>query len=137
LIARENFTLIYTHPNSGNTISLAPNQILPKKKGDYIYFIRLFPCTPALKIYYKIGTTNRVIDRLKEHLRSYKFNYHIDVLWISPTLAKYTTLRIEDRQKTWWKEFPGWEYIPNDRFIIPSNVTDITIKIRKEYHILI
>lgn len=129
--------LIYEHPLYHRTVTIKSRQSLPNKAGNFIYFIRLNPRSPNIATYHKIGTTNRPLDRMKELLRAYKYQYDITILWLSPVLAKSTTLIIEDRQKKWWKEFTDWQYVPTDRFIIPSNVTEIIITIKKEYHILI
>ena len=117
--------LLYTHPLYGNTIICS--QKLPIKEGFFLYFIRLNPRSPNIAIYHKIGTTNRPLIRFKELLRAYKYQFDITILWLSPVLAKSTTLIIEDRQKKWWKEFTNWQYVPTDRFIIPSDVNEIII----------
>ena len=72
---------------------------------------------------------------MKEQCKYY--DKKITVLWFSPTYSKYTTLRIEDRMKTYWREFTDWEYKNNDRFVIPPEVKDITITVRKDYNIKI
>lgn len=127
---------VYEHPKTGRVIrALAP---LPRKVGDYIYFLRLNPVPgSSLPVYHKIGTTDRPLDRLKEHLRNYKYQFDIDVLWFSPRYSKYTTLRIEDKQKQWWIENTEWEYVRNDRFIIPDYVKEVTVTVRKDYIIQI
>ena len=66
--------VIYTHRIKKNTISA--NKDLPTKEGDYIYFIRLVPVFGG-KPRYKIGTTNRPLQRLKEHLKSYHYEFNI------------------------------------------------------------
>ena len=126
---------IYTHQKSRCTIS--SRITLPKKKGDYIYFVKLVPRTQDFKTTWKIGTTDRPIDRMKEHLRYYKYEFDIEVYWFSPCLSKYTTLRIEDRTKLLWQTFQDWEYIRNDRFLLPQEIKEVTIKIRKNYIIQI
>lgn len=104
-----------------------------KKDLGYLYFIRIGEPSKRL---FKIGTTNRPLERMLEHCRHYK--KEITVLWFSPQLSKYTTLRIEDRQKNFWIENrPDWEYLENDRFIIPPDVHNIEITIKKNYPIRI
>ena len=71
--------------------------------------------------------------RMKEHCAKYKEEIYI--LWISPNYSKYTTLRIEDRQKDYWKTLEGFTHVPNDRFYFPEWITSITIKVKKEYKI--
>lgn len=126
---------IYTHPKSSCTISSKVKT--PSKKGDYLYLAKLIPRAPNLKTTWKIGTTDRPIDRMKEHLRYYKYEFDIEVYWFSPCLSKYTTLRIEDRTKLLWQTFQDWEYIRNDRFLLPQEIKEVTIKIRKNYIIQI
>jgi len=119
---------LYTHPKSGLKIfTLCP---LPKKRGDHLYFIRIGKKSVRL---HKIGTTNDMLERMKEHVRNYKENIYI--LWISPAYSKWTTVRVEDRQKKWWIEKTNWEYVRLDRFIIPPDVKEVVITVRKEWHI--
>lgn len=126
---------IYTHRTKRNTIS--SNIPIPTKEGNYIYFIRLVPVFGG-KPRYKIGTTNRPLQRLKEHLKNYKYEFNIEVLWFSPRYSSVeTTTRVERRTIKFWSEFLGWEYIPNDRFILPDDVTEISIRVRKDYFIRI
>lgn len=127
--------IIYTHRTKKNTIST--NKNLPTKEGDYIYFIRLVPVFDG-KPRYKIGTTNRPLQRLKEHLKNYHYEFNIEVLWFSPRYNSVeTTTRVERRMIKFWSEFLGWEYIPNDRFVLPDDVTEIFIRVRKDYPIRI
>ena len=126
---------IYTHRTKRNTIS--SNTPIPTREGNYIYFIRLVPVFGG-KPRYKIGTTNRPLQRLKEHLKNYKYEFNIEVLWFSPRYSSVeTTTRVERRTIKFWSEFLGWEYIPNDRFILPDDVTEISIRVRKDYFIRI
>ena len=74
-----------------------------------------------------------MMERMKEHLRNYGEDLY--VLWISPAYSKWTTVRVEDRQKKWWREQGGWQYLRNDRFVIPEGVKEITITVRKEWRI--
>lgn len=103
---------------------------LPSKSGDYLYFLRVGD--PSERIF-KIGTTNRPLERLQEHMRAYGAD--LEVLWFSPAYEWLTTLRIERRQKDYWIQNMNWQYIKNDRFIIPPDVKEVIIKVRKEYHI--
>ena len=97
-------------------------------KKDFIYFIQIGEESERL---FKIGTTNDIERRMKEHERNYKKT--VKVLWKSPPYSKYTTLRVEDKTIAQWKEEGIFHYIRNDRFIIPENITEIKIKVRKEY----
>lgn len=74
--------------------------------------------------------------RMKEHCKYYQKPIYI--LWVSPEYSKYTALRIEDRQKEQWiAAFPLWQYIENDRFIIPKEYSKVIITVRKDYEILL
>lgn len=99
-------------------------------KGDFIYFIRIGAKSENL---YKIGTTNNIKRRMKEHERYYK--KPVTVLWVSRPYSKYTTLRVEKQTITKWKEREGFQHIRNDRFIINPTIHQVTIKVRKEWTI--
>ena len=90
----------------------------------------------------KIGTTNDLERRRKEHNRNYRraktytmadgceFRY----LWYKP-LSKYNTLRYEDRNRAEWKNLGIGEFIRNDRFLVTSHIQSVPIKIRKIYEV--
>jgi len=114
---------------------------LPKPKvfkngnvAQYVYFLRIGNKEDRL---FKIGTTNNPRRRMLEHERAYKVE--VEVLWLSPVLtSKYTTLRVEDRMiEKWKKDKPRWEYRRNDRFVIPDDITEISIVIKKKYTVVI
>lgn len=100
------------------------------KNKEYIYFIRIGE--PAARLF-KIGTTNNIDRRMKEHKRSYKED--IEILGIIPLTSRFTTLRVEQRMIEKWKTFDGWTYKRNDRFIIPGDVQEVVITVRKDYKI--
>ena len=120
--------IVYQHPVYANQI-ISPIKI-PEKEGNYLYLIKLNSLKTE-EIIYKIGTTCRPLRRLTDLLRSYNFEYDIEIVWFSPPLAKFTTLRVEENTKNQWKQI--WEYIPNDRFRIPSDISQVIIKIKKDY----
>lgn len=120
--------IVYQHPVYANQI-ISPIKI-PEKEGDYLYLIKLNSLETE-EIIYKIGTTCHPLRRLTDLLRSYNFEYDIEIVWFSPPLAKFTTLRVEENTKKQWKKI--WKYIPNDRFQIPSDVSQVIIKIKKDY----
>lgn len=95
---------------------------------EYIYFVRIGD--PSARLF-KIGTTNDINRRMKEHKRYYKED--ITILGLIPLTSKYTTLRVEKKMIDLWKTFEGWIYKRNDRFIIPEEVKQITITVRKDY----
>lgn len=109
--------------------STSKENVSQKKNKYYIYFVRIGePCERL----FKIGTTNDLDRRMKEHKRYYKKD--IKVLGVIPVTSEYTTLRVEKQTKEKWRtEFPEWEYRRNDRFIIPQGVTEVEIKVRKVY----
>lgn len=89
----------------------------------------------------KVGTTNNLERRRKEHNRNYlntpncpraeneEFTYD----WYKK-LSKYNTLRYEDATKEKWKELEFANYMRNDRFncgLEPPKTVEITI--RKTY----
>ena len=90
----------------------------------------------------KIGTTNNLERRAKEHNRNYQkspnatmpsenmFKYD----WFRP-LSKYNTLRYEDSNKKAWREQAFGEYIRNDRFVCSEKPDKVYIKIRKIYEV--
>ena len=70
--------------------------------------------------------------RMREHKRYYKQN--VAVLGTIAVTSEYTTLRVEKQTKLDWREnHPDWQYLRNDRFIIPEDVKEIEIKVRKTY----
>lgn len=97
-------------------------------KTDHVYFIRIG--NPAANLY-KIGTTNNIKRRMRQHERYY--GKSIEVLWISPAYSKYTTLRVEEKTIENWRNLEGFEYIRNDRFIIDPKIRTVRIKVRKEW----
>ena len=99
-------------------------------KHDYVYFIRIGDEADNL---YKIGTTNDVMRRMRQHERYYK--KPVEVIWVSPAYSKYTTLRVEEQTINQWKGLEGFQYIRNDRFIIDPSIKQVTIKVRKEWTI--
>lgn len=90
----------------------------------------------------KIGTTNDLDRRRKEHTRNYRktpnyplprngtfeYDWHIK-------LSKYNTLRFEDRNRSKWQEKNIGEFVRNDRFLCAVKPTSVEVKIRKTYTI--
>lgn len=103
---------------------------IPKKRGEYVYFLRIGKSSARL---YKIGTTNDILRRMIEHCRYY--GEEIYILWVSPNYSKYTTLRVEDRTRESWKEIGGFIYQKNDRFYIDSSIDKVQIKVKKIYEV--
>ena len=71
----------------------------------------------------KIGTTNDLERRRKEHTRNYRKASHYSLAphdefvydW-SISLSKYNTLRYEDKNRELWKSENFGEFVRNDRF---------------------
>lgn len=105
---------------------------IPKREGNYVYFLRIGSESNRK---FKIGISNNIMRRMVEHCKYY--GEEIYILWISPCYSKYTTLRVEDTNKERWIRETIWEYIENDRFIIPESVDKITIKVKKEYEVVL
>ena len=90
----------------------------------------------------KIGTTNDLDRRQKEHTRNYKrspnftmpedgkFEYD----WSRP-LSKYNTLRYEDRNREKWQKEEVGNFVRNDRFHCPKKPDFVQVTIRKTYQI--
>lgn len=97
-------------------------------KKDFVYFIQIGEPSERL---FKIGTTNNMQRRMREHEKYY--GKKVVVLWQSPAYSKWTTLRVEDKMKNQWIEEGIFEYLRNDRFLIPKKIKEVRIKVRKEY----
>ena len=90
----------------------------------------------------KIGTTNDLERRRKEHTRTYKksINYQMpaeaefEYDWHTP-LSKYNTLRYEDRNRAIWQDMGIGEFVRNDRFCCKEKPAMVEITIRKTYEI--
>lgn len=90
----------------------------------------------------KIGTTNELDRRRKEHTRNYhKTKEHtmpkeseFRFIWKLP-LSKYNTHRYEDKNIAKWKNENFGEYVRNDRFVCASVPNEVVVSIRKDYHI--
>lgn len=88
----------------------------------------------------KIGTTNDLKRRRKEHCRNYRkakahtlpqdsefvYDFHL-------RLSKYNTLRYEDENRQKWQNMGVGEFIRNDRFVCAHRPQTVEIKIRKTY----
>lgn len=92
----------------------------------------------------KIGTTNNIGRRTKEHTRNYRRakQYRLPPGGIFQMLgyvklSKYNTLRYEDRNRQKWKEEGIGEFIRNDRFLLREGIKQVTVKIRKEYSFVV
>ena len=86
----------------------------------------------------KIGTTDDLERRRKEHCRNYKKSahnpmknnceFHMD--WFI-LLSKYNTLRIEDRTREKLKQISIGQFVANDRFNCgkqPPSVIEVTVR---------
>ena len=89
----------------------------------------------------KIGTTNNLERRRKEHTRNYRrsSNYKLplgaefEYDWTLP-LSKYNTLRYEDKNRTRWQEMEIGDFVRNDRFNCGDSFpSTIEVKIKKTY----
>lgn len=90
----------------------------------------------------KVGTTNDLQRRKREHERKYKtakeYTMPQDGEFIydwSIKLSKYNTLRFEDRTKSAWQQISLGEYIRNDRFFCASKPDEVKVTIKKTYTI--
>ena len=88
----------------------------------------------------KIGTTNDLDRRAKEHTRNYRraktntlptesqFEYD----WWLP-LSKYNTLRYEDRNRAKWQEENFGVFVRNDRFVCAEKPAEVSVTVRRTY----
>lgn len=88
----------------------------------------------------KIGTTNDLERRRKEHTRNYRKTPNCPmpadaefVYDFKLKLSKYNTLRYEDSNKAKWQEEKVGDYMRNDRFVCRSKPEKVEITIRKTY----
>ena len=101
------------------------------KDFQYVYFLRIGDPQERL---FKIGTTNDPRRRMLEHERNYK--KPVTVLWLSLKLrGRFTSLKVEEDNKEKWITGTNWEYLRNDRFIIPPEVDSVKITIKKDYFV--
>lgn len=90
----------------------------------------------------KVGTTNNLERRQKEHNRNYaktpnhprETDFEYD--WWRE-LSKWNTLRYEQKTKDQWREKNFGEYIRNDRFIFERKPRKVFVTIRKTYEIIL
>lgn len=91
----------------------------------------------------KIGTTNNLERRRKEHTRNYRKSKaytmprenEFEYLWHLP-LSKYNTIRFEDKNRQAWQDLELGEFVRNDRFNCGTcPPSEVVVKIRKEYKI--
>lgn len=88
----------------------------------------------------KIGTTNDLDRRAKEHTRNYrratKYTLPKDENFIydfALALSKYNTIRFEDRNRLKWIEEAVGVFVRNDRFCCERKPAQVEIKIHKTY----
>lgn len=87
--------------------------------------------------YFKIGMTDCLDRRMYEHLGNKAYEGRdIVVLFVKSSASKYSAERIEDNVREELKKI-GFTYVRNDRFYIPKNITEIIVKVRKEYKVAI
>lgn len=92
----------------------------------------------------KIGTTDNLKRRHREHNKKYKtaancpmaqdssfeYDWHIE-------LSKYNTLRFEDKTRAKWKEECIGRFVTKDRFCCDEKPTVVHVTIRKTYEIIL
>ena len=90
----------------------------------------------------KVGKTNDLERRRKEHCRNYRkaikhtlpkeeefvYDWHLQ-------LSKYNTERFEDKTRAKWIEEEIGEFIRNDRFVCKEKPIRVEVVIRKTYEI--
>lgn len=92
----------------------------------------------------KIGTTNNLDRRQKEHTRNYKkspvFTMPKDGKFIYDwylKLSKYNTLRYEDKNRDIWQNLGVGEFIRNDRFYCRERPAVVRVTVRKTYEVIL
>ena len=83
-------------------------------------------------VWLKCGITCNPKERMKAHYHMYGI---VCLLWVSPIFSKYTAGKVEDEFKDFTRNHLAWEYIRNDRFIMPDGITTIEVRVRKTYTI--
>lgn len=90
----------------------------------------------------KVGTTNDLDRRKKEHDRTYKkspsYTMPLDGSFVYDfflPLSKYNTLRYEDKTKENWQKEGIGKFVRNDRFYCENKPNFVKITIRKTYEI--
>lgn len=90
----------------------------------------------------KIGTTNDLDRRQKEHTRNYRKakNYTLPpeekfIYDFTLPLSKYNTLRFEDKNRDKWINENVGEFVRNDRFCCEVKPKTVELIIRKTYTI--
>lgn len=111
-----------------------------KKNKEYLYVGHYIDINGRYIL--KVGTTNDLKRRKREHERTYKkapenrmppdgeFIYD----WCLP-LSKYNTLRYEDKTRSAWQADNVGEYVRNDRFSCKHKPKEVKVTIRKTYTI--
>lgn len=112
-----------------------PKSYTEEENKTYVYLLKIetnekFSPYPVI---HKVGTTCSIMHRMKALLYNYQCK-SITILWISPAYSTSTALRVETNFRTNINQ-EEWIAIPKDRFILPDNVKEITIKVRNEYTI--
>lgn len=92
----------------------------------------------------KIGTTNDLERRRKEHNRNYRKTNNFTmppneefIYDFSIPLSKYNTLRFEDLNRERWQNQNIGEFVRNDRFCCATKPAIVTLKIRKTYEVIL
>ena len=68
-----------------------------------------------------------------EHKRTYKKD--VEILGTITLTSEWTPLKVEKRMIEKWKTETNWKYLRNDRFIIPDEVDEVIITVKKDYKI--
>lgn len=88
----------------------------------------------------KIGTTNDLARRQKEHTRNYRKSPEytlpkdgtFEYIWSLP-LSKYNTIRYEDKNRERWIAENVGKFVRNDRFYCEKVPKTVKVTIRKTY----
>lgn len=118
------------YQHKGTNIYLREGVSLPRAYKDesgkgYLYLVYVGP-----QRLLKIGTSCNPEKRFADLGRYY--NSDVEVLWVSPVLSKWTTLRVEEafKEKLRWL---GWKWHRQDRFEVYPGAVAVEVKVRNTY----
>ena len=126
----------------GQNLPLSGQNIDKMREKEYLYVGKYKDVDNNFII--KIGTTNDLERRRKEHNRNYRRaktftlpkDEEFEYLW-HLKLSKYNTLRYEDNNRELWRNMAIGTFIRNDRFLLEELPEYLPVQIRKTYQVKI
>lgn len=108
-----------------------PKVYTEEDKKQYFYLCFLEDRNTGT-VWLKCGVTCNIEARMTAHQRRYGI---VRLFWISPVFSKYTAGKVEDEFKDFGKNHLNWEWVRQDRFILPDEVVEVEVRVRKTYTI--